>query len=399
MMSATGGDFPFTSISSILLLTLPTLNFLYSAAVWFNYSYYHECQWGDKVPGLMTRLAVLVAAVTASDNIALRPEEHHHQWLMILSAALILSSISVYQMRQTRRVDVVGMAPPIYGKDHMRGKTVVITGSNTGIGKETAFLIAEMGATVVMACRSEARAKQAMDDLQAKSTQKLDLQFCQLDLGDLASVRKAAASLKGETIHVLIQNAGVMMGSRTEASNGKELMMQANHLGHFLFAKLLLPQMPKDGRIINLTSSTYQFAKKGFDFDDMFCEKKSYSMFPQYAQTKLANILHIKELETKVSPQFLVYAVHPGIVRTDVTRQFPWYLKYPNMIFAVFVSTIQKTPKEGAYSSVVCAVSPNPPPTGSYVVNGKAHPVLPCAESKEVSFFWSDLAFQIVAAT
>ena len=336
---------------------------------------------------MMLRLTVLVGGVAC--DISVRYAAQDQGWETLIPMAVVLSIVSLYQMRQTRLVDVVGIEPPVYGKDHMTGKTVVITGSNTGIGKETALMIAEMGATVVMACRSEARATKAMKDLRQASKRKLDLEFCQLDLGDLSSVRKAATSLKGRTIHVLIQNAGVMMGGRTTASNGKELMMQANHLGHFLFAKLLLPQMPRDGRIINLTSSTYQIAKDGFDFEDMFCEKKSYSMFPQYAQTKLANILHIKELATKISQPFLVYAVHPGIVRTDVTRQFPWYLKYPNMAFALFVAAIQKTPKEGAYSSVVCAVSPNPPPTGAYVVNGSAHPTLPCAESKEVSCFHS----------
>jgi NAD(P)-dependent dehydrogenase (short-subunit alcohol dehydrogenase family) len=175
-----------------------------------------------------------------------------------------------------------------------------------------------------------------------------------------------------------------MMGEKRTTKDGYELMMQANHLGHFLLSCLLLENQKQECRVITVSSSTYGLAKNGFDFDDMFCDaSRNYTLFSQYAQTKLANILFAKEL-AKRHPNVQSWAVHPGLVRTDVVRNMPWYLYYPNIIFAVAIAALQKQPKQGAYTSVWCAASDPPPANGTYLVNCKVHETNRHAKSSEV---------------
>ena len=123
----------------------------------------------------------------------------------------------------------------------------------------------------------------------------------------------------------------------------------------------------------------------GFDFDDTMCDKgiRTYTLFGQYSQTKLANILFSKEL-TRRFQNLLVFAVHPGIVRTNVTSNMQWFWRIPNEIFGVFVAMMQKTPAEGAYSTVFVSAAPESelPPNGTYILNCKPYPTLPIADSE-----------------
>ena len=261
-----------------------------------------------------------------------------------------------------------------------------------GIGKETVRQLATLGATVILACRSESRANEAMDDVRASlpksNAKRADLRFLPLDLSDLSSVRRAAELFRAMNLplDVLILNAGVMMGDKRMTKDGYELMMQANHLGHFLLTTLLLESQKEDHkcRVITLSSSTYCLAKNGLDFNDLFCESsRKYTLFSQYAQTKLANILFAKELARRHNVQS--WAVHPGLVRTDVVRNMPWYLYYPNIIFAVAIAALQKQPKQGAYTTVWCAATDSPPPNGTYLVNCQVQETNGHANNTEVS--------------
>jgi NAD(P)-dependent dehydrogenase (short-subunit alcohol dehydrogenase family) len=384
----------------VVIIFGPALAFLYTASVVFTYATTHECTWSSKAKTVSVRLAVFVPSVAASVGLCQADISSG----AIAPVAAVFAVASVYLLYQTRVIDVIGGPIPNFGPQHLKNKVVVITGANTGIGKETASQLAQMGATVVMACRSKARAEQAMEDIRKTSSVPLEssqLIFVPLDLGDFGSIREAANILLLKNLNkidILINNAGVMMGTKTKSKDGYELMMQANHLGHFLWTQLLLPHLHKDVRIVCVTSSTHAYAKDGFDFEDMFCDnRRAYTLFGQYAQTKLANILHAKELNRR-HPSFQVFAVHPGIVRTDVTRNMPWYLRYPNLMFAYCVAAIQKTASEGAYCSVTCAASPSPPASGSYVVNGKEYPTLPCAKSLEDAKRLWEISEQLVGA-
>ena len=158
-----------------------------------------------------------------------------------------------------------------------------------------------------------------------------------------------------------------------------DLVLQSNHIGHFLWTNLLIPLLLKsaDPRIINLTSSTYTIAVANavqqqqkqqqqeplryiLPLHDMECTKgkRSYSMFGQYAVSKLCNIYFTAALQQKYHPAILSTAVHPGLVRTDVTRNMPWYLRYPNQWVGFLMATFQKTPAQGAWCTLHVATAP-----------------------------------------
>lgn len=393
-------------LTYVALVSGPTIAFVYAIAVWIMYATTHECTWGSKVSSLSLRLALVVATVAAAIGVCQKSDHRGNNSLATLvPIGVVLWVVSGSLMYWTRIYDVVGVAkPPFYGARHLHGKIVLITGANSGIGKETTTQLAHMGATVYLLCRSEARAKQAVEDILTKSNAGADststtidasqLIVLPLDLGDLASIRTAVDLLKIDKVDILINNAGLMMGQHTKSKNdGLEMMMQANHLGHFLLTNLLLDKklLTKEARILNVTSCTYSLSTKGFDFDDIMCEStRPYTLFGQYSMTKLANVLSTKELSRRLSREVLdeksVFAIHPGLVRTNITSNMQWYLRVPNAMSAWVVATLQKTPSQGAYSSVYCAAAPidQLPSSGSYIINCQAYPTTKFANSPEV---------------
>jgi len=415
----------------VLLGTGPTVAWLYAVNVWIMYSMAHECTWGSKLHKIMGRTSLVGASFAISMGLCGR-RSSSDPWVVgttILPLTVASVVVSVMLCRWTRFYDVVGVTKaPYYGPHHLQGKNVLITGANSGIGKETCQQLAAMGATVYLACRSTSRAQEAVNDI-LKQQQQLrhnnsieasQLKIVAMDLGDLQSVRDAVLRDDGPLkdvpkIDILVNNAGLMMGTRTMSKDGMELMMQANHLGHYLLTRLLLPKLSDDARIINVTSSTYQLVQdSGFDFDDIMCSKtRKYTLFGQYAQTKLANILFTKEL-AKRYPHWKVYAVHPGLVRTNVTSNMPWILQTLNAMFAWFVASMQKTPPQGAYSNVWCASAPlsHPatpfpsttndrplPPSGSYIVNCQAQAVTNAGNSaNDAERLWN-VSEQLVGLT
>lgn len=367
--------------ASGLILTGPALSLLYAIVVLIFLWAWHECSLFSMNGAISLRAANLVTAGAVSVGIC---QGDAASLDAVIPISIVFSIMSIWLIGQTRLNEIEG-PQPVLTADCMKGKVVFVTGANAGIGKETVRQLAFLGATVILACRSELRASEAMDDIRG-TVHNADLRFIPLDLSDLSSVRRAAKLFKEMKLplDVLINNAGVMMGEKCTTKDGFELMMQANHLGHFLLTCLLLENQNQECRVITLSSSTYSLAKKGFDFDDMFCDSsRTYTLFSQYAQTKLANILFAKEL-AKRYPNVQSWAVHPGLVRTDVVRNMPWYLYYPNIIFAVAIAALQKQPKQGAYTSVWCAASDSPPKNGTYLVNCKVQETNKHANSVEV---------------
>ena len=324
---------------------------------------------------------------------------------------------------RTRKIYITGPKPSL--EKTALGKVAMVTGANTGIGKETARQLLQAGATVIMACRSESRAREAMEDIlrilpnhsysgkdnndgDNDTTQLLPprerLLFLKCDVSDYDSVRKSVQDLNSMNLplDILINNAGIMMGTRKQNKSGHELTMACNHLGHFLLTNLLLPKLQQsdDGRVLVVTSSTYVLANAGIDLEDLNCEERKYTMFSQYAQSKLANIMMAKELvrrearrcegTTAITP-VAVHIVHPGLVRTDVVRNMPWYLKYPNMIFSSVLVTLQKAPEAGAYTNVFCAISKSleGQSGGNYFSNSQIWPVNTFAnDEKKAEALW-----------
>ena len=266
----------------VLWLVPPLLATTYALVAAIFLPSFRECPWPTHFPPLVPRVTCLAAVIAMCYGL---PSEETWRGIDVI-LAVVLFIISGYYILQTRIHVVVGGPSPPLGD--MKDKVVVITGANTGIGKETARLLLQQGATVVMACRSVGKARAAQAELEQStpdSSTKGSIRVVALDLSKFDSVRQAAAEIKKSfpRIHVLINNAGVMMSQHTVTADGYEMVMQANHLGHFLWTRLLLPQLEDDGRILCLTSSTYSYAER-MDLDDIFCTKgkRQFSLFGQY---------------------------------------------------------------------------------------------------------------------
>ncbi len=241
----------------------------------------------------------------------------------------------------------------------VRSVTSLVTGANTGLGRATARALAARGDRVILACRSEASTRPVIDEI-ATATGNDALEYLHLDLGDLQSVADAAASLveRADPIDVLVANAGVA-GQRGETSDGFELAFGINHLGHFLFVTELLDngilggRTPDGGpaRLVVVSSGSHNEAK-GIDLDSLQRPTKSISGLPEYAVSKLANVLFTQEVARRVSPgELFAVALHPGnLIGTDVTRRLPKPLH-------ALMKRIRPSPEVGARTSVMCATS------------------------------------------
>jgi NAD(P)-dependent dehydrogenase (short-subunit alcohol dehydrogenase family) len=204
-----------------------------------------------------------------------------------------------------------------------KGRVAVITGANTGLGFDTAKVLAERGATVVLAVRDVEKGKRAAAKLGANA----DVTVQELDLGSLDSVRAAAADLHGTLpkIDLLINNAGVMYPPKQTTREGFELQFGTNHLGHFAFTGLLLDLLlPVEGsRVVTVASIAHRI-RAAIHFDDLQWEK-SYDRVAAYGQAKLANLMFAYELQRRLAPHGTTtsIAAHPGVARTELMRNSP----------------------------------------------------------------------------
>jgi len=205
----------------------------------------------------------------------------------------------------------------------LAGRTAVITGATSGLGLETARVLAAAGAQVVLAGRGADRLAAAADVVH-ESTPAASVDTVELDLGSLASVRAAAAAISArlDRVDVLINNAGVMFTPFGRTSDGFETQFGVNHLGHFEWTRQLLPLITAGAtgaRIVNVTSAGHGIAD--VDLDDPNWEKRPYDKFASYGASKTANILFTVALDTRFRDQGVrSLAVHPGMVTTNLAR-------------------------------------------------------------------------------
>ncbi|BBY50428.1 short-chain dehydrogenase [Mycolicibacterium arabiense] len=207
------------------------------------------------------------------------------------------------------------------------GRVAVVTGANTGLGFETARILAARGATVVLAVRDVDKGKQAAARIAG------DVTVQALDLTSLDSIRSAAADLRAAhpRIDLLINNAGVMYTPRQTTADGFELQFGTNHLGHFALTGLLLDQLlPVPGSRVVTVSSTGHRIQAAIHFDDLQWQR-SYSRAGAYGQSKLANLMFTYELQRRLAQHGTTIAVaaHPGVSNTELTRNSPAALRLP----------------------------------------------------------------------
>ncbi|XP_077167433.1 dehydrogenase/reductase SDR family member 13-like [Paroedura picta] len=236
----------------------------------------------------------------------------------------------------------------------LRGKTVLITGGNTGIGKATALDLAQRGARVILACRSKARAEAAVYDIRRESGNN-EVLFMRLDLADLSSVRAFAdAFLRSEPrLDILINNAGVQ--SAGKSIDGFDLTFQVNHLSHFLLTHLLLDRLKHcaPSRVVVVASRAHKIGKIDFQNIHKPCMGGPLKYFQAYCNSKLANILYARELANRLEGTSVTcYALHPGTVNTELFRNASIWLK---PILVPFSWLFLRDPVNGAQTTIYCA--------------------------------------------
>ena len=243
----------------------------------------------------------------------------------------------------------------------MQGKTVVVTGGNSGIGFETAAALAAMGARVLVTARNADKGRAAVSQIAQRLGAEGQVQLVVFDLADLASVRRGAAEILEQAphVHVLVNNAGLVLTERAETVDAYEATFATNHLGPFLLTNLLLERITASApsRIVNVASSAHNAARRGMPFDDLQSEKQ-YRGMRVYGQSKLANILFTLELARRLEGTGVTAnSLHPGTVRTgyggdgDARGFLGFGIKIASPFFL--------SPAKGARTSVYLASSPD----------------------------------------
>jgi NAD(P)-dependent dehydrogenase (short-subunit alcohol dehydrogenase family) len=250
----------------------------------------------------------------------------------------------------------------------------MITGANSGIGKAAAVALAAKGAKIVMVCRDASRGEQARADIVRMSAAKgEDVSLMVADLASLDSVRKLAGDFLQikSPLHVLINNAGLILGKRTVTSDGLEATFEVDYLSHFLLTLLLLGRLRESApsRIINVSSDAHTGGH--MNFDDLQ-EEKGYRGIKAYSQAKLAQVLFTRELAKRLQGTGVTAnSVHPGVVATNWGRQSAGIISVGLKIGSVFMMS----PEKGADTSVYLASSPSVSDvTGKYFVKRRDVP-------------------------
>ncbi|WP_406634437.1 oxidoreductase [Amycolatopsis sp. WGS_07] len=229
------------------------------------------------------------------------------------------------------------------------GRTAVITGANSGLGRETAAVLAAKGARVVLAVRNTRSGREVADQLPG------DVEVRRLDLADLASVRAFAAEFT-EPIDLLINNAGIMIPPLSRTADGFEAQFGTNHLGHFALTNLLLRQIR--GRVVTVSSNGHRVGS--IDFDDLNWERRPYRATAAYGQSKLANLLFTAELQrrlTEAGSPVLATAAHPGVATTNLLRITTPVL---SSVAKFGVRLIGQSPADGARPTLYAALADIP---------------------------------------
>lgn len=251
----------------------------------------------------------------------------------------------------------------------LSGRVALVTGASTGIGRVTARELARAGAHVFVACRSKQSAAGVLADIAAMPGARAEC--LELDLGDFASVRACALAFLARNLplHLLINNAG-LAGARGLTPSGFELAFGVNHMGHFLLTRCLLDRLRESApaRVVSVASRAHVRAG-GLDWDALRRSTRSLTGWPEYANSKLANVLFSAELGRRLAGSGVTtHALHPGVIASDIWRRVPWPLRTLMTIGMIDV-------EEGARMTLYCATAPEADDqTGLYYSHGRVAP-------------------------
>jgi NAD(P)-dependent dehydrogenase (short-subunit alcohol dehydrogenase family) len=234
----------------------------------------------------------------------------------------------------------------------------MITGASSGIGKAAAAAIAGMGASVVLVCRDRDRGERSVAEIRA-TTGNTDITLLLADLSSQRDIRRLANEYlaTGRPLHVLLNNAGVMMLRREETVDGFERTFALNHLGYFLLTVLLLDRLKASApaRVVSVASDAHHYAGGGLDFDDLNAEK-GFSAWRAYGRSKGANILFTRELARRLEGTGVTAnCLHPGFVGSNFATNNGWYARLGMWLLRPF----GRSPEKGAETAIYLCTSPD----------------------------------------
>ena len=239
----------------------------------------------------------------------------------------------------------------------LNSKIAIVTGANTGLGFETAKAFAELGATVILACRNTEKGNRAKDKI-LQQVPKANLEVSRLDLADFDSIRQFADRFNSnhKKLDFLINNAGVMMPPYHETEEDHELQWGVNHLGHFLMTSLLWKKLTdaEAARVVQLSSLAHTWGNTSAFKDPI--GKSNYDKQKAYGNSKLACLVFALELERRIESKGLrvkSMAAHPGVADTELSRYLPGWMK---ALSPLFMSLVANTAEEGAQPSLRAAL-------------------------------------------
>ena len=268
------------------------------------------------------------------------------------------------------------------------GKTAFVTGANSGIGFHVARVLANKHARVLMGCRSEERARQAMRKIKA-AYPLADLVYVPLDQASLASVRAAADKVKEEPrLDLLINNAGIMNTPLSRTEDGFESQFGVNYLAPFALTGLLLDKLEQrhGGRVV--TTSSIAHRRGRINFDDLNAEQR-YDSWKRYGQSKLADLMFALELDRRLAAagrRTISVAAHPGVADTELTRHMPNFLQ---KAFGTVVGGVFNSAEQGAWPTLMAATERHVSggyyygPTGPLEMRGKAGKAKPTKRARD----------------
>ena len=279
----------------------------------------------------------------------------------------------------------------------LKGKTIIVTGGNSGLGYESVKAFSLKGAEVILASRSLERGEDAKKMI-LKEQPDSKIFVMELDLGDMASVRNFAEKFKKQfkRLDILLNNAGIMMTPYFKTKDGFEGQFGTNHLGHYALTGLLMDYLYKTpgSRVVNVSSGAHKQGK--MDFDNLqFEQGKGYSPMKSYGRSKLSNLLFTYELQRKLEKtgsDTIAVAAHPGVATTNLGRYLEGKLLY-KLIYPLF-KRISQDQAMGALPQIRASVDPDVKPGEYYGPDGKremkGYPVL--VESNAASHNINDAA-------
>jgi NAD(P)-dependent dehydrogenase (short-subunit alcohol dehydrogenase family) len=239
----------------------------------------------------------------------------------------------------------------------MQGRVCAVTGANAGIGKATAEELARLGARVILVCRSRERGEKARAEIE-ESTGNDQIEVVEIDLGSMASIRAGARAIRErhQHLHVLVNNASVIVYERQETEEGNEVQLAVNHLSYFLLTHELRPLLEASApaRVVNVSGDAHHMAK--LDLDDLQWKRRRYSGFRVYATTLLLEILFTRALARRLrGTGVTATALHPGVVDTEIMRNWPRWIRP----FWSLGRRFLLTPQVGARTQVFLSASPD----------------------------------------